>query len=61
MDNYTFTNNAKEEFKIFLDEENRFCLNIRFEGELIACFILGEKDLNDIVKWKKLADDYRRE
>lgn len=61
MEYFVFENNANEEFKIFLDEENRYCLNIRIDGELKACFILDDEDIDSLGTWYKKAEKYRNE
>ncbi len=48
---YNFKNNAKEEFKFFLDEEDVLHLNIRFEKELIACFTLSDDETKELMEY----------
>lgn len=61
MEDYTFLNNSGEEFTFFLDEEQNFCLNIRRENELVACFNMDDEEMNGIIEWKKKAEKYRLE
>lgn len=42
-------NNGGEEFKFFIDEENRACLNIKFEGELMAGLIMSKKEFEELI------------
>jgi hypothetical protein len=42
-------NNAGEIFKFFIDEENRACLNIKFEKELLAGLIMSKKEFEDLI------------
>lgn len=48
MEEFTFTNNAKEQFKFFINESGQIALNIRYEKELIACFILSDNELDNL-------------
>ena len=50
---YSITNNAGEQFKFFKDEQERTCLNIRVESELVACFILDDEDVEGLRKFLK--------
>lgn len=42
-------NNAGEEFKFFVDEESRACLNIKFQGELQAALIMSKKEFEGLI------------
>jgi hypothetical protein len=49
MEEFIFINNAKEEFKFFINESREMALNIRDEKkELIACFILEHDELENL-------------
>jgi len=60
MEDYTFTNNAKEQFKFFLNEDDKLVLNIRFENELIAAFILSLKEREDLIKYLQQNDKQKQ-
>lgn len=51
MENYTFTNNAKEQFNFFLNENDKLALNIRFDNELIAAFILSDEERDSLIRY----------
>ena len=42
-------NKAGEIFKFFIDKENRACLNIKFENELLAGLIMSKKEFQDLI------------
>ena len=50
-------NNAGEQFKFFIDEENRACFNVKFEKELLAGLIMSKKEfeglINSLTEMKK--------
>jgi len=49
MEEFVFNNNAKEQFKFFINESGEMALNIRDEKkELIACFILEDDELENL-------------
>jgi len=48
MEDFTFTNNAGEQFDFFTNEEGNICLNIRYKKELISCFILNKTEAEDL-------------
>lgn len=48
MEEFVFNNNAKEQFKFFVNESGEMALNIRDEKELIACFILSDHELDNL-------------
>ncbi len=48
MEEFTFTNNAGEQFKFFINESNELALNIRDGKELIACFILNIEERDNL-------------
>ena len=42
-------NNAGEEFKFFLDEENRPCLNVKFKGNIQASLIMCKTEFEGLI------------
>lgn len=42
-------NNAGEQFKFFIDEENRACFNVKFEKELLAGLIMSKKEFEELI------------
>lgn len=48
MKEFKFTNNAKESFNLFKNEEEETCLNFSQNNELIACFILSEEETEEL-------------
>ena len=46
---FKITNNAGEEFKFFLNEESKPCLNVSFEGELRAALIMSKEEFKSLI------------
>lgn len=55
MEDFTFRNNAGEEFKFFLNEYKEISLNIKYEKEIISAFILSKKEAKNLKKYLKKA------
>ena len=48
--NYKFKNNAREEFNFFLNKDGYLRLDITFEEEQLASFLLSKEELDGLIK-----------
>ena len=54
--NYKFKNNAREEFNFFLNEDGKVRLDIKFEQELLASFLLSKEEVDNLLKKLKVMN-----
>lgn len=57
VDEFAFKNNAQDEFKFFVDEEERACLSVREGGELVASFLFDKVEFLEIIEKLKIMSN----